>query len=257
MRTHSLDIIPSIQRFSRKLDELTRLVRQEWVVVDELSDEKLALFFRSGAELLIAKAGRVERTSWEFLDANVLIMKVGGAEFLFRHGFLDEHVLALRFDGKDEYMLLVDAEKYESGTRTVERVEFYLRETYLRPVAPSVHGTLQTVFRETTEGTTLIIVSNGYDTVGASVFVDGKPAEDGVYVYQKPYRKLLVRDGRIAERFFLQAYKGYLFEKRFESEPTIGDRVTHLDGTEVEDLRLRFGLFRVYHIRDSVIVSDL
>ena len=67
MKTFLADIIPSIQKFSQKLDNLTLLTNQHWVVVDEIANSKTVYIFRPTNELLISKNGKVEKAKWEYL----------------------------------------------------------------------------------------------------------------------------------------------------------------------------------------------
>lgn len=61
MQTFIADIIPQLQRFSKKLDDLTLLTNQHWVVLDELENAKNVYIFRSNNELLISSNGKVEK----------------------------------------------------------------------------------------------------------------------------------------------------------------------------------------------------
>lgn len=61
MKTYITDIIPKLQRFSQKLDNLTLLTNQHWVVLDELESSKTVFIFRSNNELLISRNGKVEK----------------------------------------------------------------------------------------------------------------------------------------------------------------------------------------------------
>ena len=67
MQTFIADIIPKLQRFSQKLDDLSLLTNQHWVVLDELTKSKNVYIFRSNNELLISANGKVEKGKWEFL----------------------------------------------------------------------------------------------------------------------------------------------------------------------------------------------
>ena len=67
MKTYIADIIPKLQRFSQKLDNLTLLTNQHWVVLDELESSKTVFIFRSNNELLISRNGKVEKAKWEYL----------------------------------------------------------------------------------------------------------------------------------------------------------------------------------------------
>ncbi|MBK8587116.1 MAG: hypothetical protein IPN88_17610 [Bacteroidetes bacterium] len=68
MKTYIADIIPSLQRYSKKLDDLTKLSNQHWVSIDDetniktvfISEKIMSLFERTGV--------RNGRNSWRYLD---------------------------------------------------------------------------------------------------------------------------------------------------------------------------------------------
>ena len=64
MKTYISDIIPKIQRFSQKLDNLTLLTNQHWVVIDDIMNK---LAFRQK---------NVLRTSFERKNISYLVRKV-------------------------------------------------------------------------------------------------------------------------------------------------------------------------------------
>src|SRR5690554_7964206 len=107
MKTYFANIIPKIKRYSEKLDNLTLLTNQHWVVIDELQNSKFVYIFRNNQELLISQNGIVEKAKWEYLGNNSLLIERNSGSFLFRHGFFDSNVLALKIDGRDEYAFLV------------------------------------------------------------------------------------------------------------------------------------------------------
>ena len=59
MKTFLLDIFSKIQQYSMKLDDLTLLTNQHWVVIDEIENSKNIYIFRSNNELLISNNGKV------------------------------------------------------------------------------------------------------------------------------------------------------------------------------------------------------
>ena len=73
MRTYISDIIPRIQKFSQKLDNLTLLTNQHWVVIDDIYKAKIVCIFRQNNELLISQNGKVEKAKWEYLGHNSLL----------------------------------------------------------------------------------------------------------------------------------------------------------------------------------------
>jgi hypothetical protein len=131
MRTYVADIIPKIQRFSQKLDNLTMLTNQHWVVLDELEQSKTVYIFRNNGELLIAIDGKVEKAKWEYLGANSILIDLKEQSYLFRHGFFDENILALKIDSKEEYAVLVNESKYQGELNSIKAVINFLNDNYL------------------------------------------------------------------------------------------------------------------------------
>lgn len=132
MRTYLADIIPKIKRFSEKLDNLTLLTNQHWVVLDELKNSKFVYIFRSNFELLISQNGKVEKGKWEYLGNNSLLIERKDESYLFRHGFFDANILALKVDGKDEFAFLVNENNYGGELNSIEKVLAFLERKYLK-----------------------------------------------------------------------------------------------------------------------------
>lgn len=136
MKTFVADIIPQIQRFSQKLDNLTLLTNQHWVVLDQFNQSKTVYIFRSNGDLLIAVNGKVEKAKWEYLGQNSILIDLKDQSYLFRHGFFDENVLALKIDSKEEYAILINESKYQGELNSIEAVLNFLNQNYL--ASPSI-----------------------------------------------------------------------------------------------------------------------
>lgn len=134
MRTYLADIIPKIKRFSEKLDNLTLLTNQHWVVIDELKNSKFVYIFRSNYELLISQNGKIEKGKWEYLGNNSLLIERKDESYLFRHGFFDANILALKVDGKDEFAFLVNENNYGGDLNSIEKVLDFLESKYLKMI---------------------------------------------------------------------------------------------------------------------------
>lgn len=134
MKTYLADIIPKIKRYSEKLDNLTLLTNQHWVVLDELRNSKFVYIFRSNYELLISQNGKVEKGKWEYLGNNSLLIERKDESYLFRHGFFDSNILALKVDGKDEFAFLVNENNYGGDLNSIEKVLDFLERKYLKMI---------------------------------------------------------------------------------------------------------------------------
>ena len=109
--------------------------------------------------------------------------------------------------------------------------------------------------RETQDGETLKIVSVNNETIGAKVYINEKPAGDGIYIYKSLSHKIIVKNGEIHSRYYLESFKDYVFEKINSSEPTVGDKVFNKNWTKVSDGKIRYSLFRLFVIENGVIIN--
>ena len=133
MKTYLSDIFHQIQRFSEKLDNLTLLTNQHWVSIDDLSTNKTVYIFRSNNELLISTNGKVDKAKWGYLGNKSLLIDKKLGSYLFKHGFFDENILALKVDSCEEYAVFVNENKYDGDLNSIEKVLDFLRRKYLEP----------------------------------------------------------------------------------------------------------------------------
>ncbi len=134
MKTYLADIIPKIKQYSEKLDNLTMLINQHWVVLNELENSKFVYIFRNNNELLTSKNGKVEKGKWEYLGNNSLLIELKNECYLFKHGFFDANILALKVDGTEEFAFLINENKYSEYLYSIEKVLLHLENKYLRMV---------------------------------------------------------------------------------------------------------------------------
>jgi hypothetical protein len=132
MRTFIIDIIPKIQRFSQRLDDLTKLTNQHWVSLGDINESKRVFIFRSNNQLLISENGIVEKGSWEYLGNQSLLLETKAMSYLLKHGFFDDSVIALKLDSSNSYALFVNETKYYGELNTVEDILKFLDNKYLK-----------------------------------------------------------------------------------------------------------------------------
>ena len=131
MKTYISDIIPKIQRFSQKLDDLTILTNQHWVSIGEIGQTKLVYIFRAEDKLIISDNGIVKKGTWEYLGNQYLHMDTGEGSFLLKHDFIDQNVLALKLDSTNKYAFFVNETKYDKELNSIEDVFRFLTIKYL------------------------------------------------------------------------------------------------------------------------------
>jgi hypothetical protein len=141
MKTFIADIIPKIERFSQKLDDLTKLTNQHWVSLGEITEIKRVFIFRPINQLLISSNGIVDKGSWEYLGNQSLLIDTKQESYLLKHGFFDENVIALKLDSTDSYAFFVNETKYDKELNNIGDVLKFLENKYLKNnQAPSVFG---------------------------------------------------------------------------------------------------------------------
>lgn len=131
MKTYVSNLIPRLQQFSERLDNLSLLIDKHWVVLDDQGKSKMIYIFRSNNELLISLNGKVSKAKWEYVGNNSILIDIKDESFLFRHGFFDENFLALKIDNANEYAFLVNENKFETELADIFNIESFLTKKYL------------------------------------------------------------------------------------------------------------------------------
>jgi hypothetical protein len=114
------------------------------------------------------------------------------------------------------------------------------------------------VYREAIGNIVLKIVSSNFNTIKAKVYINDYPAKDGVYIYKSLTHKLIIKDGEIIQRFFLEKVKDVIFEKQSENphfDPVKGDKVYSLDWSPVPDGKYKFAFLKYYHVKNGEIIG--
>lgn len=129
-------------------------------------------------------------------------------------------------------------------------------ETYeVKQTNAQTQANAQSVDREILNNEILKIVSVNNETLGAKVYINGQPAKDGSYIYKSLTHKLVVKDGQVIERFYLEKIDNYIFEKKTMSEPTVGDKVYTSDWVLVANGKCKYSLFKSYIVKNGEIVK--
>ncbi|MEN9906957.1 MAG: hypothetical protein RLZZ540_98 [Bacteroidota bacterium] len=131
MKTFISDIIPKIQKFSEKLDNTTLLLNQRWVIVGDNDNNKIIYIFRQNNELLISLNGKVDKAKWEYLDKSSILVDTIKGSYIYKHGFLDEKILALKIDSHNDFFFLVNESILQHELNTTEEVLEFIKSKYL------------------------------------------------------------------------------------------------------------------------------
>ena len=129
MQTYLSDIIPRLARFSKKLDDITLLTSKHWVILNETTQIKSTYIFRNNKELIVSENGIVIHGTWDYLGFNKILLRFNNNSFLFQHGFLENDILALQLDGRNEYAFFINEGR--SDLNTLKKIDSHLNRKYL------------------------------------------------------------------------------------------------------------------------------
>lgn len=132
MKYYFSELFSSLQNFSKRLDDVAVLTNQHWVSLGEIENQKNVYIFLKDKQLLISENGRVKRNRWEYLGNQSLLIEVADEIFLFKHGFIDDNILALKLDGSDQYAIFINETKYNKELNSAQDIFNFLENKYIK-----------------------------------------------------------------------------------------------------------------------------
>lgn len=103
----------------------------------------------------------------------------------------------------------------------------------------------------TVEGKLLRIVTKNDPSGEADVFIDTSPAPDGTYTSSLGKLKLVIKNGKIKNEYFIVNYKNLIAEQVKENILTVGDRIYLPDGNVAPD-----GIYKTGFNTGKIAVED-
>jgi hypothetical protein len=155
---------------------------------------------------------------------------------------------------------------YDGELNSITKINEFLTQKYLDPNNEpilnqsnlEIQSNSQTVSRVTNDNQNLKIISIDNNTIGAKVFINDNPAPNNSYTYIHNYTtyKLIVENGMVVERYYLEKVGDYVFEKNhYFGAPIIGDKIYNLNGEKVVDGKYRYSiLFKFFFTENGIIV---
>ena len=131
MKTYITNIFERIKNYSKKLDDITLLTNKHWVVFNENSLNKIVYIFQRSGVLLISVDGKITKSKWEYIGENSLMIDIKNDSYLFKQGFIDNNLLALKIDGIQEYAILFDENKINANLSKLSYLEEFIQNYYL------------------------------------------------------------------------------------------------------------------------------
>lgn len=111
MRTYKYHINDSVRQYSQNNDIVSILCSKQWFVVNNDEAQEVLVFLPNG-KLILSINGDTQNLNWQFWNQNktILINLTTEKGLLFFIDFYYEHIiLALRKQGTEEYLFLIDS----------------------------------------------------------------------------------------------------------------------------------------------------
>lgn len=131
METNLSVLIPRVRKLSQKFDNTSLMLSHHWVLVDKINSKKKLYIFRKNKELLISEDGQVDIASWRYLGKNTLLVENNTEKNLYKHGFFDQNLIAIKIRDDENYSFFVDEEKFDHGLNSENKIAKYLYDKYL------------------------------------------------------------------------------------------------------------------------------
>jgi len=189
MKTYFLDIIPKLRRYSEQLDDIAILLSQHWTLVDDSTDIRVVYIFRENGQLLVSRNGRISKATWEYLGNSSIMIEDENETLLFKLGFFDKFILALKVDGEDLYALLVNENVISDYGHKFNSVQRYLNQKYLEnnvsnnssDVSSRAHENWITLKTDKGNIEANLKFHDEIPQIGTRIYKNGKAAPDGSY----------------------------------------------------------------------------
>jgi len=101
--------LPKVKHYSLKLDSLSKLYNQPWVLLDGRNDF-IKIIFQERGKLIVSKNGVVTDGKWELVSvANSILLDINDERRLYNHEFINDALIILQLDGFSmDYFILVN-----------------------------------------------------------------------------------------------------------------------------------------------------
>lgn len=203
--------IPKIQNFSGRLDSLSKIYNQPWVLINESNDSVKYLFKEKGV-LLVIKNGAVTEGTWELINfADSILLNVENKKELYNHKYIDEGLMILKLDGNSNNLLVLandrvipnlDIQRYLDKKFPSNKVK--QTKTIKPNIASKYLNTLKLY-----DGSNLHFINNKYfswkgDT---KVHINNHKAIDGFYRLKNSPQAFKISNSRLVMKYFLVKFK--------------------------------------------------
>jgi hypothetical protein len=130
MKYYISEIIPSIQQFSKKLDENTLLTNNEWVQFNQESLNKVNYIFKKNGDLLVTERGIGKQIKWQNLGNGRIIIEEDTVFYHFKLAFYDDFFLVLNLNDTKDFVFFINEVKLGIDFKTISQINNHLEKKY-------------------------------------------------------------------------------------------------------------------------------
>ena len=242
-----------LSNYSQKLEKQAMFVDKIWAQVDE-DGHHHSYIFESNGELMMSKNGMANMGTWKYYpQANSIRINLGdNNQILLNHGFLNEAVMILKYDGanNEKSLILVDKKKVPDLN-----VINYLKQLDYK------HRRIRSI---KLDNGNLLVVENGWDKINLKNHavkvddIDLTYPNDGSYFDQDKTNLYSIKNGTIISCAILKNYihrgKKIIIAQRIgNSNYYNGDLVFSDDFNPLQDGTYTIGTFKNIRVKKGKI----
>ena len=131
MKFYLKDILPKIERFSKRLDIESVLTKHKWIFIDERENILPTYIFQNNGSLLISLNGNVTKAKWELVNFGNILIENNSNSYLYNFKFLDTDILILNKDRTDTFSIFVSNVLHQKGINNLSKIKKYLTGRYI------------------------------------------------------------------------------------------------------------------------------
>lgn len=142
------DLLGVISGYNNKLTNDSLLINQHWVLINEKDTSKIIYIFGEDKVLFVSKNGKITKGKWDLIGENSLYIEREDGVFLFRHRFLNEHILILKVDGDDNLFCFINESKYVGLFDNISQIEDFMKTKYNSIISGGLNKQKSTISRD-------------------------------------------------------------------------------------------------------------
>lgn len=206
MKEYLKSWIPRIQNFSLKLDKLSKLYNQPWVLVNDLNDF-IKIIFQEGGKLIVSKNGVVSYGGWELVSsANSILLDINNEKRLYNHQFIDKGLMILKLDGNSTDFFVLANQNIISDLDVLS----YLTANYSILPSRNLKSSSKTNFEKELvlqNGEILQIVKDLGYSGPTEVKINNKALIDGFYRLANEEIVYEIKESKIKMEYYIEKFR--------------------------------------------------